>query len=192
MDPAVGGQSNWFIFGLEFLVVVSLALNVAILVYAWRIRTQVTELRTTVTGMLERAIADLQGFENLSMHFTVKVDDSLPVRSKLPVRDTLLITLKAQVPVRQTVTSDVMVNTPLLNAKVPISVMVPLEMDVPIDLKVPVEVNSDIPVRMDIPVTLDVPVQIDLAQTELGGFMEQVRSGLIALKALLDDPDLRL
>ncbi|HRW48301.1 MAG TPA: hypothetical protein P5333_12320 [Caldilinea sp.] len=190
MDPASGSQSNWLIFGLEFLVVVSLALNVAILVYAWRIRGQVAELRTTVTGMIERAISDLQGFENLSMHFTVKVDDNLPVRSMLPVRDTLQIALKANVPVRQTVTSDVMVNTPLLNAKVPISVVVPLEMQVPIDLKVPIEVNSDIPVRLDIPVTLDVPVEIDLAETELGSFIEQVRSGLAALKTLLDDPDL--
>lgn len=192
MDPATGGQSNWFIFGLEFLVVVSLALNFAILVYAWRIRGQVVELRTTVTGMIERAISDLRGFENLSMHFTVKVDDSLPIRSSLPVRDTLMIALKAQVPIRQTVTSDVMVNTPLLNTKVPISVIVPLEMDVPIDLKVPVEVNSDIPVWMDIPVTLDVPVEIDLAETELGSFIEQVRDGLTALKALLDNPDLRI
>ena len=32
MEPAAGGQPNWFFFGLEFLVVVSLALNVAILV----------------------------------------------------------------------------------------------------------------------------------------------------------------
>ena len=95
MDLASGGQSTWFFFGLEFLVIVSLALNVAILVYAWRIRTQVVDLRATVTGMLERAISDLQGFENLSMHFTVKVDDYLPVRSTLPVRDTVMITLKA-------------------------------------------------------------------------------------------------
>ena len=103
-----------------------------------------------------------------------------------------MITLKAQVPIRQTLTSDVMVNTPLLNTKVPITVMVPLEMEVPIDLTVPVVVNSDIPVRMDIPVTLDVPVQLDLAQTELGSFIDQVRDSLTALKALLDDPDLRI
>lgn len=192
MDPASGGQPTWFFFGLEFLVIVSLALNVAILVYAWRIRTQVVDLRTTVTGMLERAISDLQGFENLSMHFTVRVDDHIPVRSTLPVRDTVMIALKAQVPIRQTLTSDVMVNTPLLNTKVPISVMVPLELEVPINLNVPVEVNSDIPVRMDIPVTLDVPVKLDLAQTELGSFIDQVRGSLTALKALLDDPDLRI
>ena len=192
MVPEAGGQLNWFIFGLGMLIVVSLALNIAILVYAWRIRTQVAELRTTVTGMLARAIGDLQGFEKLILHFTVRVDDSLPVRSMLPVRDTLLIGFKTQVPVRQTVTLDVMVNTPLLNTTVPVSVMVPLEIDVPIDLKAPVEVNSDIPVQMDIPVTLDVPVAIDLAQTELGNFIEQVRSGLTALKVLLDTPHLRL
>lgn len=192
MAPEAGNPSNWFNFGLGLLVILSLALNSAMLVYAWRIRAQVAALRTTVTGMLARALGDLQGFENLILHFMVRVEDSLPVRANLPVHDTLLIGIKTQVPVRQTVTVDVMVHTPLLNTKVPISVLLPLALDVPIDLKVPVEVECAIPVEMDIPVTLDVPVEIDLAQTELRSFIDQVHGGLSALKVLLDDPELRL
>ncbi|MCS6828370.1 MAG: hypothetical protein NZ553_17270 [Caldilinea sp.] len=181
------GRSVWLRFGLELLVLLSLALNVVILLYAWRLRSQVVGLRTTVSGMLQRAIVDLQGFENLSMHFRVQVDDVIPVRTLLPVHNALDVVVNTEIPVRQTMQSDVIFNTPLLNTKVPISVTVPIDLAVPVDLRLPVELDAHVPVNLDIPVKLDVPVAVKLAETELGTFVEQVRSGLGALKNLLDN-----
>lgn len=176
----------WIRIGLELLVLLLLLTNGVILVYAWRLRGQVMALRATVSTMLQRAIGDLQGFERLSMHFTVRVSDKIPVRATLPVRDTLQVAVQTQVPIRQTLHADAMINTPLLNTKVPVSIAVPIDMSVPVDMAVPVAVDARIPVHLDIPVKLDVPVALELGETELGEFIEQVRSGLEALRDLLD------
>jgi hypothetical protein len=185
MSTAVG-QPQWLAVGLGVLLALSLLGNVVILIAAWRIRNQVRELGVTVTGMLQTAIIELRGFEHLTMHFTVRVNDKIPVRSRLAVRDTVDISVQTIVPIKQTVQSDILINAPLLNTKVPVSVAVPIDMAVPIDLQLPVEIDSQIPVNLDIPVQLEVPVALDLAQTELGGFIEQVRDSLVSLKDLLD------
>ncbi len=189
MAPSIG-QPDWLTVSLSTLIVLLLLLNAVILIYAWRIRSQVRGLRVTVTGMLETAITDLRGFERLTMHFTVRVSDKIPVRSLLAVRDTVDISVQTEVPIKQTVRSDILINTPLLNTKVPVSVAVPIEMTVPVDLQLPVEIDSQIPVNLDIPVQLEVPVALDLAQTELGDFIEQVRDSLVSLKELLDKAEM--
>ena len=191
MEPTIW-LSPWMMAAILVLALAGVVLNLFFVIAALRIRRQVLGLRSTVTGMLQRAIDDLEGFENLAMHFTVQVDQSMPLRTRLPIKDELRIMLHASVPVRQTLTSDIIVNAPLLNTRLPLTVAVPIDIEVPIDLDVPILVDSDIPVNLMVPVKLNVPVKVELGKTELGAFVEQVRGGLITLRELLDDAAGRL
>ena len=191
MDATIW-QSPWFLGIILLLALAGVVLNLFFVITALRIRRQVLGLRTTVTGMLQSAIDDLQGFENLAMHFTVQVDQSMPLRTRLPIKDELRIMLHSSVPVRQTLTSDIIVNAPLLNTRLPLTVAVPIDIEVPIDLDAPILIDSDIPVNLMVPVKLNVPVKVELGKTELGAFVEQVRAGLITLRELLDDAAGRL
>ena len=191
MDATIW-QSPWFLGAILLLALAGVILNLFFVLTALRIRRQVLGLRTTVTGMLQSAIDDLQGFENLAMHFTVQVDQSMPVRTKLPIKDELRIMLHSSVPVRQTLTSDIIVNAPLLNTRLPLTVAVPIDIEVPIDLDVPIMVDTDIPVNLMVPVRLSVPVKVELGKTELGAFVKQVRAGLITLRELLNSGTGRL
>ena len=185
MEPTIW-LSPWMMAAILVLALAGVVLNLFFVIAELRIRRQVLGLRSTVTGMLQRAIDDLEGFENLAMHFTVQVDQSMPLRTRLPIKDELRIMLHASVPVRQTLTSDIIVNAPLLNTRLPLTVAVPIDIEVPIDLDVPILVDSDIPVNLMVPVKLNVPVKVELGKTELGAFVEQVRGGLITLRELLD------
>ena len=184
--------SPWFLGIILLLALAGVVLNLFFVITALRIRRQVLGLRSTVTGMLQSAIDDLQGFENLAMHFTVPVNQSMALRTKLPIKDELRIMLHSSVPVRQTLTSDIIVNAPLFNTRLPLTVAVPIDIEVPIDLDVPIMIDSDIPVNLMVPVQLNVPVKVELGKTELGAFVEQVRGGLITLRELLDSAAGRL
>ena len=185
-------QSPWILGAILLLALAGVLLNLFFVITALRIRRQVMGLRTTVTSMLQGAIDDLQGFENLAMHFTVHVDESMPLRTRLPIKDQLRISLHSSVPVRQTLTSDIIVNAPLLNTRLPLTVAVPIDIEVPIDLNVPILIDTDIPVNLMVPVKLTVPVKVELGKTELGAFVEQVRTGLITLRELLNSAAGRL
>ncbi len=53
----------WLLAGILLFGVLTTLLNLFFLLYALRIRSQVLNLRSTVSGMLQRAIDDLRGFE---------------------------------------------------------------------------------------------------------------------------------
>jgi hypothetical protein len=164
-------------------------LNLLLIFYGMRIRSQLGLLRTTVRRMLREAATDLAGAEGLLLRFTVQVNDQIPIDTLLPVRDKLNVAVQTRARVRQTINTEVMVNIPVLGAKVPITVSAPLDLNVPIDVNVPVVIDAMIPVKLFVPINLSVPVEVDLATTELGEFLEQVRKNLDELEQLLQQTD---
>lgn len=186
MDATIW-QSPWMLGAILFLALAGVILNLFFVITALRIRRQVLELRTTVTGMLHRAIDDLEGFEHLAMHFNVTVDEMMPLHTRLPIKDEVRISLHSSVPVRQTIAAEVIVNTPLFNAGVPLTVAVPIDIEVPIDIDAPIKVDTAIPISLTVPIRLDVPVKVEIGKTELGAFVEQVRAGMGELRDLVDN-----
>lgn len=177
------------LFTLFVLVMTSLVLNLLLVFYGMRIRSQLGLLRTTVGRMLREAATDLAGAEGLLLRFSVQVNDQIPIDTLLPVRDKLNVAVQTRARVHQTINTEVMVNIPVFGAKVPVTVTVPLDLNVPIDVNVPVVIDSMIPVKLFVPVNLKVPVEVDLATTELGEFLEQVRKNLVELEHLLQQTD---
>jgi hypothetical protein len=187
--PALDLSQPVMLFALFVLVMTSLVLNLLLIFYGMRIRSQLGLLRTTVRRMLREAATDLAGAEGLLLRFTVQVNDQIPIDTLLPVRDKLNVAVQTRARVRQTINTEVMVNIPVLGAKVPITVSAPLDLNVPIDVNVPVVIDAMIPVKLFVPINLSVPVEVDLATTELGEFLEQVRKNLDELEQLLQQTD---
>jgi hypothetical protein len=187
--PALDLSQPVVLFALFALVMTSLVLNLLLIFYGMRIRSQLGLLRTTMVRMLREAATDLAGAEGLLLRFNVQVNDQIPIDTLLPVRDKLNVAVQTRARIRQTINTEVMVNIPVLGAKVPVTVSVPLDLNVPIDVNVPVVIDSTIPVKLLVPIKLNVPVEVDLAATELGEFLEQVRKNLDELEHLLQQTD---
>jgi len=118
---------------LFFLVLLSLALNILLIVYGLRIRGQLLGLRGTVRHMLSEAITDLGDFGDLSLRYDIPVKDSLPVKAHIPLREQMNISVKGSIPVKQTVQTTVTVTAAPFGIKAPLAVEVPLDINVPIN-----------------------------------------------------------
>lgn len=175
---------NTFLGALFLLVLISIGLNAVVILYGLRTRSQLLSLRRTVTGMLGEAIKDLQRFERLVIKFDIEVNDRVPIRTSVPIDERLDVTVQGHIPIRQTLNTEVILHTPLLG-RMPMNVTVPLDLQVPIDLHLPIIVNQAIPIALEVPVQLEVPIEVDLHKTELGSFIDQVRSSLDRLYTLV-------
>lgn len=176
---------NTFLGALFLLVLVSISLNVAVILYGLRTRSQLLSLRRTVSGMLGEASKDLQRFERLVIKFDIEVNDRVPIRTSVPIDEQLDVTVKGHIPIRQKLDTEVTLHTPLLG-RMPMNVTVPLDLQVPIDLNLPIVIDHAIPVALEAPVHLRVPIEVDLSKTELGSFIDQVRNSLDTLHTLVD------
>jgi hypothetical protein len=186
MPEAVSFANNQSVVVILILAVgLSLLLNGAVIWYGLQYRGQIRSLSTTVRQMLKEAVVDLKGLEELNLRLDVHVQDTLPVATDIPLQEEMNVTVRGAIPVRETLTTPVIVRAPGFN--VPVQVTIPLDFEVPINMELPVSIQHEVPVKTTVPIDLNLPLEIDLSQTELGSFVADVREKLSRLEVLLSD-----
>jgi len=114
-----------------------------------------------IAAGVESAIAGLEEFGSSTLEFD------------LPLRQTVTVPIKTEIPIDQTVDTRITIDTPL-GFEVPLDVTVPVQVTVPVDLEV------------DIPVDVTVPIAIDVSQTEFKTLTDSLATGLGSLQEVLD------
>lgn len=171
---------------LVALVFLSLGLN-GLLLWQWRsFQQEVDGLRQTSRETLSQAITDLDAFQRSTIQFDIQVNESIPVQTEIPFREALEVPIHTTIPIREEVDTTVTVNIPQLGLGVPVDVTVPLNLEVPVNLRVPVSIDRTVPISTTVPVHLNVPVFIEVGETEMAGYVERLRAGLVSLDQALD------
>lgn len=170
---------------LFILVFLSLALNGFLLWQLYQARQQGLRLAQAVRQGLPQAISGVEAFEKSTLQFKVQVKQDFPVQADIPFEVALDVPVQLTVPISQEIKTTVMVDPFNSGLSVPIDVAVPIDLELPIDTTVPISVAQTIPISTTIPLALDVPIAIKVSETELAGYLEQLRSGLTALNEIL-------
>lgn len=167
---------------LLFIVVfLSLGLN-GFLLWQWlSFMHQLEGLEQMGRTALSQAVIDLGTFQQSTIQFEVQVNQSVPIQAEVPFRETLEVPIHTTIPIKQEVNTTVFIEIPDADLKLPIDITIPVELEVPIDLSVPVSIDRTIPISTTVPLDLNVPISIEISETELGGYVERLRMGLVSL-----------
>jgi hypothetical protein len=154
---------------LWLLTLGSLAQNVLLLrqiAIAWGVTRQA----------IDDAIIVLEDFQDQRFAYTVKIDETLPIRAEIPVQTTIPVHVDEIIPVSGNAL--VPFNTPLGT----FDITVPIETTVPLDLTVDVTIDQSFPVSTDVPVKLDVPLEVTVRETPLSATLDDVQARLEELR----------
>jgi hypothetical protein len=172
---------------LFILVLLSLGLN-GFLLWQWlNFQRQVVGLAQTTRDMLSQTIVELDTFQDSTIQFEFQVNERIPIQAEIPFSQTLQVPIQTTIPITQKIDTTVNVDIPELGVTLPLDVTVPLDMQVPVDLNVPISVDQTVPISTTIPVSLNVPISIKISETELAGYVEQLRVALGSIEKALSD-----
>lgn len=150
-----------------FSMIVNAILVAILLIMA----TEITNLKTTVNGLLSGLYGNLGEMDKASITTTITVDTQVPLNFMLPIQQNTNVILTDSVAIPN---AHVVINSGgfIVNASANITL--------PAGTNLPVALDFAVPVQVSIPVTLQVPVNIPLAQTGLHqpftGLQEIVRA----------------
>lgn len=161
---------------LIFLVVVSLALNALLLIQWWVFQQQLVALRANVQQALAQGVRDLQTFEQTPVRLNVHIKQDIPVRLSLPLPQGMSVPVQAAIPISEAVKTTISAN--VLGMNLPINVTVPISMSVPVSLSVPLPFTETLAVSTTVPLDADLPITLNLSDTELGGYLQRLRTTL--------------
>jgi hypothetical protein len=184
--------ARFIIVALFLLVLVSLALN-GYLIWQWltfrsqalALAGQAEALRQSALGAVAQVRQELQGIDDLTLEYSVPIDEDLPVDAVVPFHERLNIPVKTTVPISHTVETAFDLEIRQFGLSIPVEVVVPVELTVPIDLSIPVAIDRDIRVRTTVPIDLEVPIAIDLADLGVARYLELIDLGLADLEQAL-------
>lgn len=114
---------------------------------------------------------------------------SVPIKSKIPLKQSLLIDFEEPLPVKSTIPVDMLVIDTLpigIEMSIPVDLMVPVK--IPIKQSAKISFNGPMPVDATIPISMKIPVDIPLEETSLAKYFRKLASGLRGLTSTnLDD-----
>lgn len=114
---------------------------------------------------------------------------SVPIKSKIPLKQSLLIDFEEPLPVKSTIPIDMLVIDTLpigIEMSIPVDLMVPVK--IPIKQSAKISFNGPMPVDATIPISMKIPVDIPLEETSLAKYFRKLASGLRGLTSTnLDD-----
>lgn len=142
------------------------------------------DLGPETSTSLNEAISGLDAFSTSTITMDITFDESVPIRTEFLLQRDLIVPIKTNFPINQTIETTITIDGPLGTA-IPLDISVPVDIVIPVDIEVPIAVNETIPIDTEVPISLAVPVQIDVAGTELAVFAESLRQGLEALRDAL-------
>ncbi len=175
---------------LTILVLASLALNGYLIWQLFQVQTQVRQtvrqVGPEIQESLDKAISDLESFEQTELEFNIAVQQDFPIDTEIPFNETINVPIQMTVPISDVI--DTVVSLDLLGTGVPLEVpiVVPVNIDIPIDNTVTVPINRSIPISVTVPLDVEVPIAVDLQESEIGGYLGQMREGLEALDQAVD------
>jgi hypothetical protein len=172
---------------LFILVLLSLGLN-GFLLWQWlNFQQQVVGLAQTTRDMLSQTIVELDTFQDSTIQFELGVNQSIPIQAEIPFSQTLQVPIQTTIPITQNINTTVTVDIPELGVSLPLDVTVPLDMQLPVDLTVPISIDQTVPISTTVPVSLNAPISIKISETELAGYVEQLRAALVSIEKALSD-----
>jgi len=136
----------------------SLIVNAILVAILLIMAFQITNLKTTVNGLLSGLYGNFVEMDKASITTTITVNAQVPIDFMLPIQQNTDVVLTRSVNINN---AYVVINSGGLSISAPASVTLPAGTNLPIAL------NMTVPVQSSVPITLQVPVNIPLAQTEL-------------------------
>lgn len=161
---------------LWIITLVSLTMNVMML------RGLLAARRVAIQSVRD-SIEVLEGFQHQVINYDVRIDQSLPIKTDVPIDMTVPIHIKDEFPINTSVTVSVPAG-PLGS----IPVRVPVSMTVPIDKTINIDINQTLTIDTSIPVKFDVPIQFAVEETGLFGALEETKTRLVLLEQSLSQP----
>ncbi len=114
---------------------------------------------------------------------------SIPIKSKIPLKQDLHVDFNGPLPVKSTIPVDMLIIDTLpigIEMRIPVDVMVPVK--IPIKQQARITFNGPMPVDAMIPISLNIPVDIPLETTSLAKYFRKLAKGLRGLTSMeLDD-----
>lgn len=158
----------WDYWALWAVALISLAGNAVLIYEQWNL----LNLARAQAPRVAAAAAEVRAWRQATLETTVRVNQTVPVLTNVPIQQTVIVPISATIPV----------NT---EAQIPIGfagftqiLRVPVRAEIPIQLDVEVPLNLTVPLRADVPVALDVPVRLSVADTALDASLAQLAAAL--------------
>ncbi len=170
---------------LFLLVLSSLAMNFWLY---WQLQVnhqKAVGLVRQVRAGLPGAIDKLEAFEQSTITYKVNLQQEFPIQAEVPFNETFDVPIKLTVPISQTINTSVTIDPFGTGVGIPVDINVPVNLEVPIDTSVPIAIERTIPISTTVPLDLNVPLEIKMSETDLAGYVSQLRNGLASLDEML-------
>ncbi|MGB8644183.1 MAG: hypothetical protein WCF84_03035 [Anaerolineae bacterium] len=154
------------------VAVASIGLNVFLL-------TRLNQARVGAIQALDRVSTRLDDLAGVSVQYTARVKQTLPVSGELPFNQDLVVPISTTIPI--SVTAHASVNTPLGPLDVPVAV----DTSVPINLQIPINISRTVPYSLTIPIDLAVPFEIHLHDLGVDPAIQEAKQEIQQFKASL-------
>jgi hypothetical protein len=148
-------KKEWLLWAM---VIISLAINIAMISSLLRIREAAAGALAQTEGQLRQLVGE-------EFVYTVPLKQAVPVHAAIPFRRDLQVPIKTTIPISQTLSLSI--KTPL--GMLPITT--PLNVNVPVDLKFTVPVSETIDIDTTVELQTTIPVTISLQSTPFGKYL---------------------
>jgi hypothetical protein len=166
---------------VSFSLLVSMVINLILIVVVFVLVNQVGAIKMTLASVLGQLDSAFEGLGAASIQDTIKINQQVPVRFDLPLKQDTVVTTQAAVPINTQATFS-------LGQFGSINGVVSLQL--PAGTQLPVHLELTVPVSNSIPVVFDQPINIPLAEKGLGPVVAKLRSALGPIIELVGDlPD---
>jgi hypothetical protein len=160
---------------LWLMVTLSLLLNLVML-------RQVILARDLARQAVGDAAAVLENLQSQSFVYTFVIDDTLPVKTDVPLNATIPVTIRQNIPV------DVMVTVPVETVFGPIDLDVPIQTNIPVNLQQDIVIDQVFTIDTAVPVYIEVPIDLKVRDTPLSELLESIKLRLEAMERSLSEP----
>jgi hypothetical protein len=162
-------------------LIVSMIINVILIAAVFILANQVGAIKMTLNSVLGQLDSAFEGLGQAVIKDTIKINQQVPVRFDLPLKQDTVVTTQAAVPINTQATFS-------LGQFGSINGTVSLQL--PAGTNLPVHLELTVPVSNSIPVVFDQPVSIPLAERGLAPVVAKLRAALAPILDIVDQmPD---
>lgn len=163
------------------ILITSLFVDLFLIVAVVILANQVGAIKMTLNTVLGQLDSAFEGLGQVVITDTIKINQQVPVRFELPLKQDTVVTTQSPVPISTQATFS-------LGQFGSINGVVSLQL--PAGTSLPVHLEITVPVSNVIPVVFDQPVSIPLAEKGLGPVVAKLRAALGPLRGVVQQlPD---
>lgn len=153
-------------------LIASMFIDLILIVAVVLLANQVGSIKMTLNTVLEQLDSAFKDLGQVVITDTIKINQQVPVRFDLPLKQDTVVTTQAPVPITTQATFSL---GPYGSINGTVSLQLPPGTSLPVHLEITV------PVSNTIPVVFDQPVRIPLAEKGLGGVVDKLRAALLPI-----------